>query len=64
MFAVLQVSGLTVRSSRLAFTPKYVVYFGLEITAEGVSVGEDRIKAIHELISYQPPPAPSSSVPF
>ena len=37
------------KAVQLAFGPKSVVYLGHEISAEGVAVGEDRIKSIQEL---------------
>ena len=57
MFVALQAAGLTLTPSKLAFGPKSDV-----ITAEGASVGEDRIKAIQKL--PKPPPASKISVPF
>ena len=49
MFVALQAAGLTLKPSKLAFGPKSVVYLGHVISAEGVAVGKDRIKAIQEL---------------
>ena len=49
IFAALQAAGLTLKPSKLAFGPKSVAYSGHVISAEGVAVGEDRIKAIQEL---------------
>ena len=49
MFAALQAVDLTLKPSKLAFGPKSVAYLGLVISAEGVAVGKDRIKAIREL---------------
>ena len=47
-FAALQAAGLTLKPSK-AFGPKSVASLGKVISAEGVAVGEDRIKAIQEL---------------
>ena len=51
MFAALQAAGLTLKPSKLAFGPinNYVAYLGHVISAEGVAVGKDRIKAIQKL---------------
>ena len=45
----MQTAGLTLKPSKLAFGRKSVVYLGHVISAEGVAVGEDHIKAIQEL---------------
>lgn len=44
----LQSAGLTLKPSKLALGPNPVVYLGHEISVEGVSVSEDRIKAIQD----------------
>ena len=49
MFVALQAAGLTLKPYKLAFGPKSVAYLCHVISAEGVAVGEDRIKAIQEL---------------
>ena len=49
MFVALQTAGLTLKPSKLAFGPKSVAYLGHAFWAEGVAVGEDRIKVIQEL---------------
>ena len=49
MFAALQAAGLTLKPSKLVFGPKSVACLGHVISAEGVAVGKDRIKAIQEL---------------
>ena len=49
MFVALQAAGLTLKPYKLAFGPKSVAYLCHVISAEGVAVGEDRIKTIQEL---------------
>ena len=49
MFAALQAADLTLKPSKPAFGPKSVEYLGHVISAEGVALGKDRIKAIQEL---------------
>ena len=62
MSVALQAAGLTLKPSKLAFGPKSVVYLGHVISAEGVSIGKDRIKAIQKI--YQPPLPSKILVPF
>ena len=59
MFVALQAAGLTLKTSKLAFGPKSVVYFGHDISADGVAVWEDRTKTIQQ----QPTPA-NIKLPF
>ena len=49
MFAALQAAGLTLNTSKLAFDPKWVAYLCHVISAEGVVIGKDRMKAIQEI---------------
>ena len=49
MFVASQGAGLTLKPSNLSFGPKSVVSLGHVISAEGVAVENDRIKAIQEL---------------
>ena len=49
LFAALQAAGLTLKPSMMSFGPKSVTYLGHVISAEGVSVGTDRIQAIQKL---------------
>ena len=46
LFAALQEAGLTLKPSKMSFGPKSVTYLGHVISAEGVSVGAERIQAI------------------
>lgn len=50
----LQAAGLTLKSSKIAFGPKSNEYLAHVISAEGITVGKDRITAIQ---SYRSPPA-------
>ena len=49
MFVALQTAGLTLKPSKVSFGPKSIEYLGHIISADGISVGDDRIKAIQEL---------------
>ena len=49
MFQALQAVGLTLKPSKTYFEPKEVHYFGHVLSANGVRMGEDRIKAIVDL---------------
>ena len=49
LFAALQEAGLTLKPSKMSFGPKSVTYLGHVISAEGVSVGTERIQAIKNL---------------
>ena len=48
-FAALQAAGLTLKPSKIRFGPKQVSYLGHVISADGISVGQDRIQAINDL---------------
>ena len=50
-YVAFQAAGLTLKTSKLVFGPKSVVYLGHAISDEGVAVGEDRIKALQELLT-------------
>ena len=49
MFHELQTAGLTLKPSKLHFGPKEVQYLGHVSSADGIRMGEDRIKAIIDL---------------
>ena len=49
MFAALHVAGLTLKPYKIQFGQKDVDYLGHVISAKGISVSTDRIKAIHDL---------------
>ena len=49
MFCALQTAGLTLKPSRIHFGPKEVQYLGHVLSADGIRMSEDRIKAIIDL---------------
>ena len=49
MFKALQAAGLTLKPSKVQFGPREVKYLGHVLTAHGIRIGEDRIKAIVNL---------------
>ena len=49
MFRALQTAGLTLQPSKIHFGPKEVQYLGHILSADGIRMGEDRIKAIVDL---------------
>ena len=49
MFRALQTAGLTLQPSKIHFGPKEVQYLGHVLSADGIRMGEDRIKAIIDL---------------
>ena len=49
MFHALQTAGLTLKPSKIHFGPKEVQYLGHVLSADGIRMGEDRIKAIIDL---------------
>ena len=49
MFRALQTAGLTLQPSKIHFGPKEVQYLGHVLSADGICMGEDRIKAIIDL---------------
>ena len=49
MFRALQTADLTLKPSKVHFGPKEVQYFGHVVSANGIRMGEDRIKAIIDL---------------
>ena len=49
LFAALQEATLALKPSKMSFGPKSVTYLGHVISAEGVSVGTERIQAIKNL---------------
>ena len=49
MFRALQTAGLTLQPSKFHFGPKEVQYLGHVLSADGIHMGEDRIKAIIDL---------------
>ena len=49
MFRALQAAGLALTPSKIHFEPKEVHYLGDVISANGIRMGEDRIKAIIDL---------------
>ena len=46
MFRALQTAGLTLKLSKNNFGPKEVQYLGHVLSADGIHMGEDRIKAV------------------
>ena len=46
MFRALQTAGLTLQPSKIHFGPKEVQYLAHVLSADGIHMGEDRIKAI------------------
>ena len=49
MFRALQTAGLTLKPAKIHFGPKEVQYLGHVLSADGIRMGEDRIKAIVDL---------------
>ena len=49
MFHALQTAGLTLKPSKIHFGPKEVQYLGHVLSADGIRLGKDRIKAIINL---------------
>ena len=49
MFRALQTAGLKLKPSKIHFGPKEVQYIGHLLSANGIRMGEDRIKAIIDL---------------
>ena len=49
MFHALQTAGLTLKPSKIDFGPKEVQYLGHVLSADGIRLGKDRIKAIIDL---------------
>ena len=49
MFRALQAAGLTLKSSKIHFGPKEVHYLGHVLSANGIRMGKDRVKAIIDL---------------
>ena len=49
MFRALQTAGLTLQPSKIYFGPKEAQYLGHVLFADGIRMGEDRIKAIIDL---------------
>ena len=49
MFRALQAAGLTLKPAKIYFGPKEVQYLGHVLSADGIRMGEDRIKAIVNL---------------
>ena len=49
MFSALQAAGLTLKQSKLQFGSKQVKYLGHVISEHGITIGDDRIKAISDL---------------
>ena len=49
MFRALQTAGLTLQPSKIHFGPKEVQYLGHVLSADGIRMDEDRIKAIIDL---------------
>ena len=49
MFRALQAAGLTLKPSKIHFGPKEVYYLGHVLSANGIRMGEDRIKATIDL---------------
>ena len=48
-FRALQTAGLTLQPSKIHFGPKEIQYLGHVLFADGIRMGEDRIKAIIDL---------------
>ena len=51
MFRALQTAGLTLKPAKIHFGPKEVQYLGHALSADGIRMDEDRIKAIIDLIT-------------
>ena len=51
MFKALQAPGLTLKQSKVQVGPREVKYLGHILTADGVRIGEDRAKAIVDLMT-------------
>ena len=49
IFRVLQAAGLTLKPSKIRFGQKDVHYLGHVLSANGIRIGEDRIKATVDL---------------
>ena len=49
MFRALQTAGLTLKPDKIHFGPKEVQYLGHVLSADGIRMGKDRIKAIIDL---------------
>ena len=49
MFRALQTAGLTLKPAKIHFGPREVQYLGHVLSADGIRMGEDRIKAIVDL---------------
>ena len=49
MFCALQTAGLTLKPSKIHFGPKEVQYLGHVLSADGIRIGENRIKAVIHL---------------
>ena len=49
MFRALQAAGLTLKLFKINFGPMEVQYLGHVLSADGIHMGEDRIKAIIDL---------------
>ena len=49
MFRVLQTADLRLQPSKIHFGPKQVQYLGHVLSADGIRMGEDRIKALIDL---------------
>ena len=49
MFRALQTAGLTLKPSKIHFGPKEVQYLGHVLSADGIRMGEDRIKPVIDL---------------
>ena len=49
MFRALQTAGLTLKPSKIHFGPKEVQYLGHVLSADGIRMGEDRVRAIIDL---------------
>ena len=49
MFRALQAAGLTLEPSKIHFGPNEVHYLGHVLSADGIRIGEDQIKAIADL---------------
>ena len=49
MFRALQTAGLTLKPAKIHFGPKEVQYLGHVLSADGIRMGEDRIKTIVDL---------------
>ena len=49
VFRALQTAGLTLKPSKIHFGPKEIQYLGHILSADGIRMGEDRMKAIIDL---------------